>query len=104
MSTGCKTIFERGRFFIETGTARSFNIFCAGMGGIIKYIPKLILRRIEGLIKDNNRDGAVALWAHACKIADKAPVLLVKNILHIGLHIVEAVAIIVFFYAILRLF
>jgi len=87
MSVQCKVMFERGRFFIETGTAMSFNIFHTRNMGLIRYVPAFLLKRIEGFIISDNREAATALWFHACEVADGTPRLLHKVLICVGLNI-----------------
>jgi len=80
MSVQYKVLFERGRFFIETGTARGFNIFHAHAGGLVRCIPVFVLKNIERLITLNNIEAATAIWSYACESADRGePKKLVKN-------------------------
>lgn len=74
MTARIRTIQERGKFFIETGTAKTFNRFLScSAHKIIKYVPESVLKRIEDLIKAGDIDSAVALWMKACEMADNEP-------------------------------
>jgi hypothetical protein len=87
MSNKSIVVFERGRFFIQTGSARSFYIFHNDAGGIIRYMPRAILKRIEDLINRGDRDSATTLWLKACESADLAPLRIKHNLIHWGIHI-----------------
>ena len=103
MSSNCKVIFERGRFFIETGSAKGFSVFFNNGSGILKYIPPTIIKRIEDLIRSNNTDTATALWTQACTNADKATTVLFRRYLHIIIHILEVISMAVFVYAFFKI-
>ena len=91
MSVRCKTMFERGRFFIETGTANGFHTFWdQQQSGIIKFIPSFIFVRIEDLIGRGDRDAAIALWFHACVIADATPSKMLRNMISVAFHVIIA--------------
>jgi len=98
MSSQCKVVFERGRFFIETGTARGFGVFYTHNYGIVKYIPFFMLKKIESLINENNKEAAVALWFHACEIADRVPRILFKRLVCVFLHAIAIASLCIFFY------
>lgn len=87
MGNKCKSLFERGRFFIETGTVKHFNVFHKNNNNAVKYIPDFILKRIEDLIKTGEKDKAVTLWMKACECADKAPIQITKDALSILFHL-----------------
>jgi hypothetical protein len=89
MSTRCKAIFERGRFFIESGSGKGFSLFLKDGEGFTKYIPLFILNRIGSLIDAGEIDMAVALWLKACESADKAPAMLFIKSFHITVHAIE---------------
>lgn len=91
MSTSCKTIYERGKFFIETGTAHTFTKFWKQQSGIIRYIPDVVFDRIEEFINNNERDRAVVLWSAACKRAEIVPKRKKTLALFIAFHIAIAV-------------
>ena len=86
MSVKYKSIFERGRFFIETGSARSFETFWKGQSAI-KYIPQFMLKRVEDLI-DVDKTMAVTLWLKVCEGANAAPQKIRKEIIHYFLHVI----------------
>lgn len=74
MSAKTRTICERGKFFIETGTARSFKNFMRDSAlRIAKYIPESVLKRIEDLINSGDKETAITLWMKACEVADLEP-------------------------------
>lgn len=77
MSVDTRTICERGKFFIETGTADTFNKFLQFSDIHIRIhrdIPQAFLDRIEELIDSGDRDRAVILWVKACQVADVKPI------------------------------
>lgn len=74
MSVKTRAICERGKFFIETGTASGFKKFVRGSAKkIAQYVPDIWLGRIEDLINKGDRDGAVLLWVQVCHEADTVP-------------------------------
>jgi hypothetical protein len=89
MSSRCKVIFERGRYFIETGNTKSLRLIL-GNNKIFRYIPELILRRIENLIDNGDRESATALWMKACETADTTPKRLWMATVYFGLQLVVA--------------
>lgn len=75
MSVKTRVICERGKFFIETGTARSFKNFLQNSArNIRRYIPASVLKRIEDLINSGDKETAVTLWIKACEVADSEPI------------------------------
>lgn len=75
MSKRAKVAFERGKFFIETGTAKTFASWVARSldRNFVRGMPEAVIYRIGNLINQNNRDDAVTLWMHACRSADVQP-------------------------------
>lgn len=74
MNTNTKNICERGKFFIETGTASTFKKFVYySAQKIIQYVPGVWLNRIEDLINSGDRDKAIFLWVKVCCKADSMP-------------------------------
>jgi len=74
MSVKTRAICERGKFFIETGTAPGFKKFVHySAKKIAQYVPGIWLGRIEDLINKGDRDGAVLLWVQVCHEADNMP-------------------------------
>jgi len=88
MGNKSKIAYKRGLFFIQNGNAKHFNMFHAGSQGVVKYIPNFMIRRIEDLMKIGDKDRAVTLWLKACENADKVPMKIRKNLLHIMFHII----------------
>ena len=103
MSSRCRAVFERGRFFIETGSAHGFAVFHTNSEGIVRFIPPFIIKRIQDLINTQNTESAVTLWMHACESADQTTTRLFQKYAHVGLHLLEAAAIVVFIYATFRI-
>jgi hypothetical protein len=101
MSVRCKSIFERGRFFIETGTAKTFQLFYDNSDGIIRYVPEFMIRRIADLIDHNDKDSAVTLWMRACLNADRAPMVMKMKLIHYTINIVIALMAIYAFFKVL---
>lgn len=74
MSSKSKVLCERGKFFIETGTSKTFkNYIRDSAGQLSRHIPSVVLIRIENLINSGDRDSAITLWTKACEVADKEP-------------------------------
>ena len=74
MGNRTKIICERGKFFIETGSSRSFHTFLRGSAeSIIKYTSAILILRIIELMDSGNKDAAVSLWTTVCKVADPIP-------------------------------
>lgn len=74
MGVRARVICERGKFFIETGSAGSFKKFVGTSAGkLSRYIPSMLINRIENLINQGNRAEAILLWEHICVQADNAP-------------------------------
>jgi len=70
MSTDTRAVCERGKFFIETGTAVTFNGFLQSARHIRRKIPHAFLEKIEDLINDGEKDRAITLWIRACQMSD----------------------------------
>ena len=104
MSDRCKAIFERGRFFIESGSGKGFSLFLKDGEGIVKYIPFFILKRIETLMDRGDRDTAVTLWLKACEVADKAPMMVFAKSLHLVIHLIEIAVLVTFLYTLFQVF
>jgi hypothetical protein len=77
MSDRCKVIFERGRFFIESGTPHALKKILGRGNKLLSYIPNYVFERIEHYVADNDKRSAVLLWAKACEEADKWPTRLI---------------------------
>lgn len=75
MSDNSRVLFERGKFFIETGTGSSFIRFWKNQQRhhIIRRIPEYILKRVADLIDGGDTTKAVTLWMKACENADMIP-------------------------------
>lgn len=84
-------MFERGRFFIETGTARSFQLFYENGSGLIRYIPEFMVSRIIDLINRGEIDTAVTLWMKLCMDADRAPIVIKTKVFHCAVHLIIGV-------------
>ena len=98
MSGDCKVLYERGRFFIETGTARSFSTWAKQNDKIRKYVPRALLLKVSNFINGNDKDAAVALWFRICKLVDDAPLKITKSItLNILKLVIAGMAIYAFF-------
>jgi hypothetical protein len=104
MSDRCKAIFERGRFFIESGSGKGFSLFLKDGEGIVKYIPFFIFRRIESLMNNGDKDAAVTLWLKACEVADKAPTIVFAKSLHLVIHLIEIAVLVTFLYTLFHVF
>jgi hypothetical protein len=104
MSDRCKAIFERGRFFIESGSGKGFSLFLKDGEGIVKYIPFFIFRRIESLMNNGDKDAAVTLWLKACEVADKAPMIVFAKSLHLVIHLIEIAVLVTFLYTLFHVF
>jgi hypothetical protein len=91
MSTRCRSVFERGRFFIETGTAKAFQLFYENGTGLVRYIPEFMVSRIVDLINRGEKDTAITLWMKLCMDADRAPVVIKAKLLHHTIHLVIGV-------------
>ena len=74
MSDNCKTIYMRGKYFIETGTAQTFNTWVQQIDQITRYTRDLLLERVAQLINGEERQQAVMLWLRICERADAAPI------------------------------
>jgi len=81
-------VFERGRFFIETGTARSFQLFYENGSGLIRYIPEFMVSRIIDLINRGEIDTAVTLWMKLCMDADRVPIVVKAKLFHYTIHLI----------------
>jgi len=103
MSNRCKAVFERGRFFIETGGGRGFILFWRNSDSIIRNIPGCIFKRIAELVNVGDKDRAVALWYKACQAADKIPLTFWEKSFRAGLYLLEIVGVVVFCGAIIWL-
>ena len=80
MSTRYKTAFERGRFFIETGTPQSFLLFWKNQNtGLIRRIPQWVFNKVHSHMTNGDKDAAVTLWQQACVSADLFPIFLLKR-------------------------
>ena len=88
MSGRCKLVFERGKFFIESGTIRGFQSFYDNGSGIIKYIPRTIIKRIIQLINNNDKDEAMLLWMLTCISADRTPRVIIHKIVYFIFRII----------------
>jgi len=74
MSAATEVICNRGRFFIETGSSYQFKQFLSRSAEkIVRAVPEVLLKRIEDLINQGNRDDAVTLWIKVCAVADELP-------------------------------
>jgi hypothetical protein len=75
MSARAKTLYERGRFFIESGGAPSFRSFINMLKFDIigRYMPDIVIKRIVDLINTGDTDRAVTLWMRVCAEADSMP-------------------------------
>lgn len=91
MGKKAKILFERGRFFIETGTARGFAMFVEKCGGLVRLIPGFVLKRISDLMDSGDRTTAVTLWMKACEEADKAIVFNILTVIYTFFHILVAI-------------
>ena len=99
MSIRCKSIFERGRFFIETGTAKAFHLFYQNGTGIIRYIPEFMIKRIMDLINRGDKDSAITLWMKLCMDADRVPIIIKAKLVH---HLIHLVIGLMAFYAFIK--
>ncbi len=73
MSNHSKVLCERGKFFIETGTANTFKKWIQKTGGATRYIRPLLISRIASLINTGERDNALILWTKCIEDADAVP-------------------------------
>lgn len=74
MSVKTKLICERGKFFIETGTASGFKKFIKHSAPkITRYMSSIWFDRIVDLINKGDIDNAINLWIQVCREADTIP-------------------------------
>ncbi len=73
MSDSSKTVYMRGKYFIETGTAQTFSAWVKQIDQITRYTRDLLLERVSQLIHGGERQQAVMLWLRICERADAAP-------------------------------
>jgi hypothetical protein len=90
MSTRAKVLFERGRFFIETGTAASFLGWLKSNSGPLWVIPNSLIMRMGHFIEVGDRDSATNLWMHICETIDTANIRLTWKIFSVIAHIIIA--------------
>ncbi len=90
MSTECKTVYERGKFFIETGTAKNFSTIFNNKDGMVKYIPNFMFKRIEDLMKSGDKDKATTLWMKVCERASMAKWKSILQILDLVFKVIVA--------------
>ena len=88
MSSECRTLFVRGRYFIETGTAQTFNSWVNCIDRITKYTPILILERITHFIRTEQRQQAILLWMKVCEKAHNAPSRIVCKLIYILINMI----------------
>jgi len=101
MSEHCKVIFERGRYFIESGMPHFLNTIFNKEDKIIRYIPEFVFKRIETLTENGDIDSAVGLWLQACKMASGVPLKTIMMITSIVFHVAVAAMAIYAFISIL---
>jgi len=103
MSEECRTLFMRGRYFIETGTAQTFSSWVKLIDKITQNTPPYVIDRIAHLIGLEKREQATLLWMKVCEAANRSTSILMKEILYTLLHIIiSGMAIYAFIDAILR--
>lgn len=81
MNESYKRLYERGRFFIETGTANTFIMWAARNNLITRYTPNLFISRISTLIAEGDRDSANSLWLAVCVSAYRTPAKIKREII-----------------------
>ena len=101
MSNSCRTIYIRGKYFIETGTAHTFSTWVKQIDRITRYTRSFLLERISQLISGGERQQAVMLWLRVCERADSAPARFWWSIVSLAWHIlISGIAIYAFIDAI----
>ena len=72
MSCKAKNIYERGKFFIETGTTQSFKHFLLNSAKeLLTHTPAIVIFTIEELIANESRDEALKVWKKTCADIDR---------------------------------
>ena len=90
MSQDCRVIYERGKYFIETGTSSTFMNWVVLNTKIVRYTPEFILKRISDFILKDDKESAITLWLLVCQNATLGPKKIVLNILSIIFHVIIA--------------
>ena len=80
MSARSRVLFERGRFFIETGTATFIKQWLQQNRRALAAIPEEVISRLEYFVTIGDKDSAANLWLHMCKIADTARIRLLWSL------------------------
>ena len=65
MSVNTEVLYQRGKYFIETGSGKIFQGWfkrtCAGFN-----VPDFLIKRIGDLMNQEDRDSAITLWMKIC--------------------------------------
>lgn len=94
MTDKYRVIFERGRFFIETGKSKSFHAFYTSCR-IIRNTPTFLLKRIEDFMNMGDRDAALTLWMRVCELPAQSSTRVIRKATGITIQIVLVILLVV---------
>jgi len=102
MSSNCEVLYNRGLYFIQTGTAHTFTTW-ASHTDEIKSVPGHLLKRIGDFISKGDLESASTLWMRVCHLLDNTPTINIRRVSSIIFHLaVAAMAIYAFVATILK--
>jgi len=83
MSSNLEVLYNRGLYFIQTGTAQTFTTWAKGtLKG--RGVPHHLLKRIGDFISNGDLEAASTLWMRVCHLVDNTPIINTRRILSIA--------------------
>ena len=81
MSSSSEILYNRGLYFIQTGTAQTFTTWAKGT--VKGRVPHHLLKRIGDFISKGDLEAASTLWMRVCQLIDNTPIINIRRILSI---------------------
>ena len=89
MSSNCEVLYNRGLYFIQTGTAQAFTTWASNTDAV-RLVPGHLLKRIGDFINKGDIESASTLWMRVCYLLDNAPIINIRRISSIIFHLAVA--------------